>query len=45
MSFNVLVFIFLCIVLAKELGLPVRVGQAIQGVLLLLMLLVLVGVV
>jgi hypothetical protein len=39
-----LVFAYLCTLLAKELGLPVLIGQVIQGVLLLLLLLVLVGV-
>jgi hypothetical protein len=44
MTFNWLVFAFLCVQLAKELGLPIKVAQAIQGALLLLMLIVLVGV-
>ena len=39
-----LVFVWLCVQLAKEFGLPVKVGQAVQGVLLLLMLLVLLRV-
>lgn len=36
-----LVFAFLCVVLARDFGLPVRLAQAIQGALLLIMLLVL----
>lgn len=44
MMFEILVFAFLSVQLAKEWGLPVKVGQAIQGALLLLMLLVLLGV-
>lgn len=39
-----LVFVFLCVALAKEFGLPIKVGQAIQAALLLLMLLVLLRV-
>ena len=42
--FSWLVFVFLCVQLAKEFGLPVKVGQAVQAALLLLMLLVLLGV-
>lgn len=37
-----LVFVFLCIVLARDFGLPVRLAQVIQGAVLFLMLLVLV---
>jgi hypothetical protein len=44
MRFNWLVFICLCLVLAEQLGLPPRLAQALIGVVLLLMLLVLVGV-
>lgn len=44
MKFNWLVFIYLVVLFARELGLPARVCWAIQGALLLLMLLVLVGV-
>lgn len=44
MTFNWLVFAFLCVVLAQGLGLPPRLAQAMEGVVLLLMLLVLVGV-
>lgn len=43
MRFDWFTFIFLCVLLARDLGLPQRVCWAIQGALLLLMLLVLVG--
>ncbi len=38
------VFVWLCVQPAKEFGLPVKVGQAVQEALLLLMLLVLLRV-
>ena len=41
--FSWLVFVWLCIQLMKEFGLPVKVGQAVQAALLLLMLLALLG--
>lgn len=44
MRFQWLVFIYFAVLLARDLGLPPRVCWAIQGALLLLMLLVLVGV-
>jgi hypothetical protein len=44
MTFSWLVFAFLSVQLAKELGLPPKVAQAIQAALLLLMLLALLGV-
>lgn len=43
MRYEWLVFVFLCVVLARDFGLPVRVAQVIQLVLLILMLLVLLG--
>lgn len=42
--FSWLVFVWLCVQLMKEFGLPAKIGQAVQAALLLLMLLVLVGV-
>jgi hypothetical protein len=44
MRFGWLVFAFLCTLLAAQFGLPPRIAQAVEGVLLLLLLLVLVGV-
>lgn len=44
MKFDWFVFVFLCVLFARELGLPPYVCWAIWGALLLLMLLVLVGV-
>lgn len=44
MRFDWLVFVYLCVVLARDFGLPVRLAQAMQGVVLMLGLLVLVGV-
>ena len=45
MRFEWLAFVFMCVWLARDLGLPPKLGQVIAGVLLLLMLLVLLGVV
>lgn len=42
--FDWLVFFYLCVALAREAGLPVRIGQALQVAALLLMLLALLGV-
>ena len=42
--FQWLVFVWLCLQLGKEFGLPARVTQIVQGTLLLLMLLALLGV-
>lgn len=42
--YNWLVFVWLCVQLMKEFGLPLKVGQAVQATLLLIMLLVLLGV-
>lgn len=44
MMFSWLVFVWLCVQLAKEWGLPIKVGQAIQAAALILMLLALLRV-